>query len=848
MQSSERTALLSSERPAPRSGGRTAPPRSERTAPPSGGPAAQLTERLLVVGVGTDPAFHDTVAAALRDATGDQPAHRPDADPVHAETVRRARRFLNRALADQRVEQLTADTLAELPAVLAAAASAGHTDTLALLLVDAAGAGLSTDPLADTVGPALAELAERLPAGLRADLSAYTVHVYTEPERAADPTRLAPPYAVRQLPGRPELLAADVVRALADFVQMHDAADALRGSAPAQRALAGALTGFLTARAGHDWGLHYYTGSLVTGLIGELEVLAEQGGNPVLRGPSEHALAAGALARWQLDAAPFLIVVTNGMVDEFRGTLANLRESRARGFIVCADSPTDAWFPFQGTVHAAEDSREVLRARRLEGVYLDDPARLTEDLATAFEAYRADRGPVVLLVSNAVLDAATPPDLVLPEPRPAGELRVGEDVLAELARLVGQQPVRMLWQCGPLDEQQRELTYELARTAGIALADSPTRPGTVARYHRGERVPEYLGTLGMFGCSARVHDFLHQQGWLRRRADQSLLFLNSRIPELATPFQPRQLDRSLHIAQVTRDASHLAPFADLKVHADATGLLRELRDRVRVDPEVLALRRAAIDETRDSASDMVHQLPLLPMSPNYFYHHLGGLLDELITRHDYRYTGLYDVGRGAMSAIRNLPRTGTGFSGWYGRALMGDALQAVPSVALTREGNVLAFVGDGATGLVPDILPTLIQQSVLYGARPAGNLTVFRLVDGGHSVIRTYRETQAGATADRQTRVLHLLQPEGEQRYGDLTVRHRHIEDVAGCLDELGERLRTPGVVDVYSVLLSHNNEGDGMSPAGASGWQRDELHEVAFTIARTARRAGEAARRSGRA
>ena len=42
-------------------------------------------------------------------------------------------------------------------------------------------------------------------------------------------------------------------------------------------------------------------------------------GNPVLRGPSEHSLACGALARWQLDGAPYLIVVTSGMVDEFRG-------------------------------------------------------------------------------------------------------------------------------------------------------------------------------------------------------------------------------------------------------------------------------------------------------------------------------------------------------------------------------------------------------------------------------------------------------------------------------------------------------------------------------------------------
>ncbi|GAA2136344.1 hypothetical protein GCM10009760_15780 [Kitasatospora kazusensis] len=812
---------------------------------------AALPERLLAVSVGKAPGFHDTVTAALADALGDPSAHPAGwagHHPAYGETVRRARRFLGRALAGQQVEQVRVDTLSEVADALREAVDGGRPATLALLLVDAVGAGLSADPLTETVGPALHELRAGLPQDVRADLSAYTVQVYADDAGAPERARLAPPYTVRRLPGEPWLLAADVVRALADFAQFHDAADVLRETAPPARALADALTGFLAARAGTAWGLHYYTGSLVTGLIGELEQTAERSGNPVLRGPSEHGLACGALARWQLDGAPFLIVVTNGMVDEFRGTLANLREARARGFIVCADSESDAWFPFQGTVHGAEDSREVLRARRLRSCYLDDPARLPQDLAEAFEAYEADQGPVVLLVSRAVLDAPVSEPVPVPPPRPAAVLRVAEGTLAEVARLVGREPVRMLWQCGTLDREERELTYDIARSAGLALADSPIRPGSVARYRDGERVPEYLGTFGMFGCSARVHDYLHRDGRLRRKNEQSVLFLKSRIAELTTPFTPRVLDRGLHIVQVTHDPAHLAPFADLPVPADARTFLRELRERLSVAPEVLALRQRAIAETRDSASDMVHQLPLLPMSPNYFFHRLGAVLDDLIVHQGYTYTGLYDVGRGAMSAIRNLPRTGPGFSGWYGRALMGDALQAAPAVALTREGNVLAFVGDGALGLVPDIVPTLVQQAVLYGARPGGNLSVFRLVDGGHSVIRTYRETQSGATADRQTRILHLLEPEGRQHYGPLTVTHRHIGDIADSEDELRARLQEPGVVDLYSVLLSHNNEGDGMNLAGASGWQRDDLPELAFTIARAARRAGQSARRrSGR-
>jgi len=793
-------------------------------------------ERLLVVSVGPRAEFHDVVGTALASVGGPPVGPAYDAQ-AYRETVRRARRFLDRALVEE-VVQLRADALAGVAELLgkAVAGPEAGRPVLALLLVDdSAGPGAVT-------GEALAGLRAQLPEGIEADWSAYTVHVYRRPGPAGA-TRVAAPWTLRQLPSEPWLLAADVVRALTDFAQLRHTAATMRAASAAPHLLAGALHGFLTARAGSAWGLHYYTGSLVSGLIDELERSAEAGGNPVLRGASEHALACGALARWQLDLAPFLIVVTNGMVDEFKGTLANLRESRARGFIVCAEADADAWFPFQGTVHGAEDSREVLRARRLRFHYLDDPDRLPGDLADAFASYEADEGPVVLLATAAVLDVLAPPE---PDPRPdprpapvpqpvaAGRVRLSESQLTPVLRMLDHEPVRLLWQCGQLDAEERELCYRIARTAGVALTDSLTRPGSVAPYQDGQRVPEYLGTLGMYGTSARVHDYLHRDGRLRSRREQALLFLKSRIPESATPFAPRALERSLHITQVTTDPAHAAPFADQLVLGSAREFLREVANRVSPAAEVLALRRAALAEAADSPSDLLHQLPLMPMSANYFLHRLAGVLDELITDQNYTYTGLFDVGRGGISALRNLPRTGPGFSGWYGRALMGDALQAVPAVALTRDDNVLAFVGDGASSLVPDILPALVQQSVLYRRRPARNLSVFRLVDGGHSIIRTYRETRSGATADRQTQVLHLLEPEWQRDYGGLSVTHRHIADVEP--DELSGQLLRRGAVNLYSVLLSHNNEGDGMSPTGAFGWQRDELPDGAFTIDRVAR------------
>ncbi len=818
---------------------------------PSNTPVPATPDRLLVVSVGPRAEFHDTVATALasvlgrtdRDSGGaGSPGAAAWADEPEAyrETVRRARRFLDRALPEA-VAQLRADSLDDVAVVLGKATGTGPEggrDTLALLLVDASDTGPHPAVSAEALGGTLADLRAALPEELDADLSGYTVHVYERPGPvgAGTAARLAAPGTVRHLPDEPWLLAADVVGALTDFVQIRHTAATQRSAAEAPRLLARALPAFLTERAGSAWGLHYYTGSMVSGLIGQLERTAEAGGNPVLRGASEHALACGALARWQLDLAPFLLVVTNGMVDEFKGTLANLRESKARGFIVCAESAAGTWFPFQGTVHRAEDTRAVLRARRIRFHYLDDPDRLPQDLAAAFASYEAHEGPVVLLATAAVLAVIAPPEAEaapLP-PRRTASARVSESQLTPLLRMLDHDPIRMLWQCGQLDAEERELTHRIARSAGVALADSLTRPGSVARFHDGRRVEEYLGTLGMYGTSARVHGYLHRDGRLRSRREQSVLFLKSRIPELATPFTTQVLERSLHVVQVTSDPAHAAPFTDHLVLGGAREFLREVAQRVAPDPEVLALRRAALAEAADSPSDVLHQLPLLPMSANYFFHRLGGVLEELITSQNYTYTGLFDVGRGGISALRNLPRTGPGFSGWYGRALMGDALQATPTVALTRDDNVLAFVGDGASSLVPDILPTLVQQSLLYRRRPTGNLSVFRLVDGGHSIIRSYRETQAGATADRQTQLPYLLEPEWQRDYGALTVTHRHLADVAPA--DLREQLRQRGGVNLYSVLLAHNNEGDGMSPTGAFGWQRDELPEGAFTIARLAR------------
>ncbi|MBB4895514.1 thiamine pyrophosphate-dependent acetolactate synthase large subunit-like protein [Streptomyces olivoverticillatus] len=818
----------------------------------------ELGHRFLILSVGKHPAFHAVVAGALGELTtgsrrrlgpGDggntilkSSSHSAEPPAAHAETLARALRYLDRALPEAELRHVTADTLpAAARALRELPPPPAGGESLPLLLVDADGAGLGTEPFDRALPDALAALADDLPAHLRSTLTAHGTLVYDAAAPAGTArVHVARPYVLRALPAHDWVLSADVVCAFTDHVQVRHTGSALRtATRTGTSALATALHSFLGRQPGGPWGLHYYTGSVVSGTIADLDRLAATTGNPVLRGPSEHALACGALARWQLDGAPFLIVVTSGMVDEFRGTLANMRDARARGFVVCAETTPGAWYPFQGTVHAAEDSRAVLAAKGLPHVYLDDPDRLEDGLAEACAAYHAGRGPVFLLATPAVLDAAGSPDRLEALARsharpPAATLDVTESALEPVRRLVESGPARLLWQCGPLDAEESGLVHDIAARAGIALADSLTHPGSVAKYRDGKAVEEYLGTLGMYAFSARVHDYLHEDGRLRPRSEQALLFLKSRIAEAATPFSPAALARRLRIVQVTHERAHLAPFADHPVHAAALPFLTALRAGLDISPELLAARRDAIARTRESTSDVVHRLPVLPMSANYFFRRLHDVLDDLIRTTGYTYTGVFDVGRGGLSAIRNLPRTGPGFSGWYGRALMGDALQAVPAVALTRDDNVLAFIGDGATALVPDILPTLIQQAALYERGLRRNLTVFRLIDGGHSVIRTYREGRAGAEASRQTQVLHLLEPEWTRTYGELTVRHRHVHDAADA--DLHTWLRQEATVTICSVLLSHNNEGDGLSLLSSLGWQRDDLPELAFALAQTPR------------
>ncbi|WP_369275858.1 hypothetical protein AB5J55_43340 [Streptomyces sp. R11] len=808
---------------------------------------------LIVVAIGKDRRFHQAVHAALSDVDGGCVSVAADAStPVtapqgqeprpeaYSKALRRARRYLNRVQPRPSVRLVLAGTIEEACSVIASPDASQGPRVLALLLLDA------RNKVRESAAPGyIDELSGTLTRRLASDPLLDASHCVPVAYHTATRPRIdvAGRHVVRTFPEHEWVLSADIVCQYVDFVQRW--AGSPPGGSPVRRptAIAARIAQFLDAQAGSMWGLHYYTGSVVSGVIEDLEAHAGEGGNPVLRGPSEHALACGALARWQLDHAPFVIVVTSGMLDEFRGTLANLRESRARGFILCADAPAGKWFPFQGAIHGAEDVRKVLEARQIPFVYLQQPAQMERGLEEAASLYTSNAGPVVIVATPAVLDCTKPPATsVLQQPAPPEErtadhapARVAvlrEDWIEKVRDVINTEPADLLWQCGHLDQVEGGLVHDIARCAGIALADSAIRPGGVSRYRHGKAVPEYMGTLGLYGCSSRVHDFLHRpDGSIRPRHEQWLFFLKSRICEAATPFSERTLRNSFQIAQITREAAHSAPFADIAVVSDLAPFLRAVREGIEVTPDILARRRTSMESTQDSPSDVVSGIPILPMSPNYFFRQLNRLLEDMINRDGYTYTGVYDVGRGGASAIRNLVRTGPGFSGFYGKALMGDAAQAIPALAFSGERNILAFIGDAAAALVPDIVPTLVQQAHVEGRRLAGNVSIFRLCNGGHSMIRSYWEGHRMQRESAQTRTLNFIGEDWCETFSSVKVSHRHVSH----LDEnsLRAQLLDRAAINLYSVSLSHNNEGDGLGLASSLGWQRDNLSRITLAMAR---------------
>ena len=798
-------------------------------------PAAKR-KALTVAVVTEDAGFFASLSATCRDAaTGGLTVHSElpateaaeEQHPLHVEALAKARRYLEKSGQALAITLVQAASLDAAEAALVAK-KANDPAPLGMLFLDGGAAGLDGDPALFSISERVEAFYAQLGAAEVATVrSPYSVVLHHRTPPWSEGAHVLADRLIQRVivEGSPWLLRVEQLVALIDFVER--TFEKPRNHKAALRDLPTTLgdetTRFLAERAGSDWLFCYYTGSSVTPLIDHIERATRERGALVLRAANEHGLACGALANHLLHARPFLFVLGTAMADELRGTLANMRSAGARGFVIVPEADLGSWFTFQGTITGDEDMREAIAARRVPHVYIDRVETMTERLEEAFKLFDEARGPVFLLVTQSIIDARDP----LPKKPVHPELASvttevpssQEDALAKAIAILNGERTRVMWQLGRMDEEETALVHEIADRAGLAIVDTLGHPA--ASHRGGRRVKSYLGTLGLYGFNQRSYAFLHEAGGkLAPRADQCVFFLKSKVGQRATNFTPARR-AGLRMIQLTNRADHVAPDVELALVMDAKAFLRAVRDRLDVDPEVKRHREAAIEACTPPSADLATRIPSVPMSPNYFFRELGALVETMIEQDGYAYTGVYDVGRSSVSATRSVPRTARGWSGWYGRALMGDAPAALPILAVTEPGNLLAFVGDGAKSIVADPIPPLLDNALAYPERFDKNITLFYFSNGTFSGIRTYRERLSSKWGGRQMRTIDLLAPEGEHRFGPLLVTQRRIASFDG--PALREALLGRGRLNVFTVLLGHNNDDDGFSFVTA-GWQREKV------------------------
>ncbi len=631
-------------------------------------------------------------------------------------------------------------------------------------------------------------------------------------------------YCLRVIDGDYLPSAFDVINQFTNFFQLFYSNPRALRSIGKRRAITAAveIDKFLSSTTS-SWDFYYFTGSLVSSIIDTFEKLKTTGSNGYcLSGPCEHSLACGAAANWQLHQRPFVIVITSGMGDELKGTLTNLKQSKARGFVIVAEANPGSWFPFQGTNYDEDNIVNVMKARDLPVVSITSPENMSENLTEAFHLYNLNEGPVVLMLSTKVLMSTEELKQPIVVPPVNKKVQYDDKNLDDIINILNNEPSRIIWRCGVLSQAEYQLVEQIADQAGIVLVDGITRPGSVSKYKDKAIVKNYFGSFSLYGYSKKIYRYVTEKGKIRDKKEQVLFFLKSKISQISSPFSEASLRNKFRIAQVNNNPAHIAPFADYYCQMNLIDFLERVKNGLDVSPDVLSFRKSTIDNTAIGKDTYSKSIAVQPMFPNYFFTQLNKTIEHLIEKDNYTYTGIYDVGRNGVSAFRNVARTGPGFSGWYGRALMGDALLSVNSLAVTSKNNILAFIGDGAKKMVPDIRANMIDNIIHQRKNLDINITVFYLANGFFSLINTFQESFLHSRARRQMYCATFLEPEGSFEIENVRINQRIIEKYDHEL--LSSALRKKGEINFFNVLLSHNNTGDGLSLASIKSysWQEE--------------------------
>ena len=521
-------------------------------------------------------------------------------------------------------------------------------------------------------------------------------------------------------------------------------------------------------------------------------------------------------------------MITSAMIDEFKGTLANLQQVGAKGFILCADSKPDKWFGFQGTIDTDGDIRAILEGRQIPYVYMNELAATKDDLQKAIELYHVTDGPVVIIATQDVLESREA--LVDAEGNSITQAYDAPDITASafsdseqldaVIDLINNEPIHLLWSCGALSAEEKDLVLSIAEKAGIALCDALSAPGYLPAINNGKAVENYLGVLGQYGTAQSVFEFLHTDGKLNPSSTQALFFLKNKIGQIDSPFSDGAHERKLNIVQVNHNSEHIAPFADTGLVMPVLDFLAYLDKHLDVKATVKSHREEKLASFQQTKRDAGSFIPSVPMSPNYFFHSLNEVVEDLALNDAYEYIGLYDVGHSGTYATRNVSRTGPSYSGWYGRGLMGDALQATGFLSFSTDKNIISFVGDGARNITSDIIPGILENLAHAKAKPTGNTTIFFFMNNALSIINSYQERIMFKPGGRQMKVVNRNSLLDDQQWSKEIEGVQLNQLVMHQFDHAKMRSLLSQKATINFVFVPTVNSNDGISIVDQGNWQ----------------------------
>jgi len=572
------------------------------------------------------------------------------------------------------------------------------------------------------------------------------------------------------------------------------------------------ITQYMAEKYNKNWSFYYYTGSVITSFIRSFLSYTQKNDIMSDTGVSEHALACGAIANWQLFKKSYIITITSGMLDELKGTLVNLRRNGSNGILIIADSTPEYWNPFQGTINQIGDVRKVLSAKDIPYVYITDKTRTLEQLEEVFSYYKSYSGPVAIIATDKIFLQTINDQIIINyhlESHKADKDLKDFDYVVDL---INNSKTNILWQVEDISDDERSAIYRIAEKAGIALCDSLTFPGAVTNESN-----NFLGTMGIYAYSDKVYQFFHTENKLNNFDDQVLFSINGEFGQVSTPFSEGKLNRNINIVQINEKKEYISPYANKKVVTSLKDFLNELEGLIDVSSDIFESRINKIKELHDIDNSLI--IESLPMHYNCFFNKLDRDIVNLLND-GYSYRGVYDVGRGGISAVRNTTRVKKGFSGWYGRALMGDALLAIPYISLAENENILAFIGDGARKIIPNAEEHIIERTLRNSSKFENNISVFFLLNGCLSLIQTYYDKWFVANDGGQSKVYNFNIEESSEEINGIQINRFVVNEY--CPEQMRNALTKKRTINFFYVYISHDSYGDGVSLISETTWRQN--------------------------